>query len=88
MGHLIPPPVGNQKTDTTAPDALVAKLQHAPKYQDRPHAPGKELVSGESALYLGREYRITLTSDSERGVVFDRAFLIPQGDRLQTRHAF
>ena len=29
-----------------------------------------------------------MTSDSERGVVFDRAFLIPQGDRLQTRHAF
>lgn len=67
---------------------LFEKLQHAPKYQDRPHAPGKEVVSGESALYLGREYRITLTSDSESGVVFDRAFLIPQGDRLQTRQAF
>lgn len=67
---------------------LFEKLQHAPKYQDRPHAPGKEVVSGESALYLGREYRITLTSEPVGAVVFDRAFLIPQGDRLQTRQAF
>ncbi|MBK7052381.1 MAG: M48 family metallopeptidase [Rhodoferax sp.] len=67
---------------------LFEKLQHAPKYQGRPHAPGKEVVSGESALYLGREYRMTLTSTPEGGVVFDRAFFIPQGDRLQTRQAF
>lgn len=67
---------------------LFEKLQHAPKYQDRPHAPGKEVVSGESALYLGREYRMTLTNAPEGEVVFDRAFLIPQGDRLQTRQAF
>jgi predicted metal-dependent hydrolase len=67
---------------------LFAKLKHAPKYQDRPHAPGKEVVSGESALYLGREYRMTLTSAPEGEVVFDRAFLIPTGNRLQTRRAF
>ncbi|WP_396433645.1 M48 family metallopeptidase [Limnohabitans sp.] len=66
---------------------LFEKLQNAPKYQGT-HAPGKEVVSGESALYLGREYRITLTDASDARVVFDRAFVIPQGDRLQTRQAF
>lgn len=64
---------------------LFEKLQNAPKYQDRPHAPGKEVVNGESALYLGREYRITLTSESVAEVAFDRVFLIPRGDRQQTR---
>lgn len=67
---------------------LFDKLQNAPKYQDLPHAPGKEVVNGESALYLGREYRITLTSEAGDGVFFDRAFLIPHGDRLQTRRVF
>jgi predicted metal-dependent hydrolase len=66
---------------------LFEKLQNAPKYQGT-HAPGKEVVSGESALYLGREYRITMTDASDARVVFDRAFVIPQGDRLQTRQAF
>lgn len=67
---------------------LFDKLQNAPKYQELPHAPGKEVVSGESALYLGREYQMTLTSEPAGEVVFDRAFLIPQGTRLQTRRAF
>jgi predicted SprT family Zn-dependent metalloprotease len=66
---------------------LFEKFRNAPKYQGT-HAPGKEVVSGESALYLGREYRITLTDASDARVVFDRAFVIPQGGRLQTRQAF
>ena len=32
---------------------LFEKLNDAQKYQPLPHAPGKELVNGESALYLG-----------------------------------
>lgn len=66
---------------------LFEKLQNAPKYQDRAHAPGKEVVSGESALYLGREYRITLTDDSA-DVLFNREFAIPRGSRLTTRKVF
>jgi predicted metal-dependent hydrolase len=66
---------------------LFEKLQNAPKYQGT-HAPGKEVVSGESALYLGRECRITLINAPDARVVFDRAFVIAQGDRLQTRQAF
>ena len=37
---------------------IYEKIGHPQKYQKLPHAPGKELVSGESALYLGRLYRI------------------------------
>lgn len=66
---------------------LFEKLQNAPKYQGT-HAPGKEVVSGESALYLGREYRITLTDAPDAGVLFDRSFVIARGDRQQTRQAF
>ena len=33
------------------------KLKEAPKYQARPHPPGKEIVNGESALYLDRSTR-------------------------------
>lgn len=32
---------------------LFDKVNHSQKYQDLPHAPGKEVVNGESALYLG-----------------------------------
>jgi predicted metal-dependent hydrolase len=39
---------------------IYKKIGHPQKYQDLPHAPGKELVSGESALYLGRQYRIEM----------------------------
>ena len=33
---------------------LLAKLRHPQKYQERPHPPGKEVVNGESAPYLGK----------------------------------
>jgi len=36
---------------------IYEKKNHLQKYRDLPHPPGKELVSGESALYLGRNYR-------------------------------
>ena len=66
---------------------IFEKLQTAPKYQEREHAPGKEVVSGESSLYLGREYRMTLSSDAEV-VSFGREFVIPSGSRLKTRQLF
>jgi predicted metal-dependent hydrolase len=63
---------------------LFDKVNHAQKYQVLPHAPGKEVVNGESALYLGREYPITLMNTESGGVEFSRRFLIPlagQGKR-------
>jgi hypothetical protein len=52
------------------------KIGHPQKYQMIPHAPGKELVSGESALYLGRQYRIEVVNTALPGVEFAQRFLI------------
>jgi predicted metal-dependent hydrolase len=57
---------------------LFEKIHHTQKYQDRPHPPGKELVNGESAPYLGRDYRIEITDTASGGVEFSRRFLIPR----------
>jgi predicted metal-dependent hydrolase len=53
------------------------KLRHPQKYRDLPHPPGKELVSGESALYLGRQYRIELVAEAPDAVQFNQRFLVP-----------
>lgn len=56
---------------------LYGKLHDAHKYQ--PLAPpGKELVNGESALYLGRTYRIELVDEADARVRFAGKFLIPR----------
>lgn len=57
---------------------LFEKLNDAQKYQPLPHAPGKELVNGESALYLGRAYRIELADAADDAVQFAGKFLIPR----------
>jgi predicted metal-dependent hydrolase len=56
---------------------IYEKINHPQKYRDLPHGPGKELVSGESALYLGRQYRIEVVRNGLNGVRFNRGFLIP-----------
>ncbi len=53
------------------------KIKHPQKYQALPHPPGKELVSGESALYLGRQYRIEIVETGLSGIQFRQRFLIP-----------
>ena len=47
------------------------------KYADRPYPPGKELVNGESALYLGRSYRIEIVDNETECIRFDQRFLVP-----------
>lgn len=56
---------------------IYQKTRHAQKYQPLPHAPGKELVSGESLLYLGRQYRIELV-DGEGEIEFAHKFIVPR----------
>jgi predicted metal-dependent hydrolase len=56
---------------------IYEKIGHPQKYQKLPHAPGKELVSGESALYLGRQYRIEVVKTGLLRVQFAQRFLIP-----------
>jgi predicted metal-dependent hydrolase len=57
---------------------IYEKTRHAQKYSPLPHPPGKELVSGESLPYLGRQYRIELTDDVGT-IRFEQKFLIPRG---------
>ena len=57
---------------------IYEKTRHSSqKYLERPHPPGKELVNGESALYLGRDYRIELVDTELECIQFDQHFLIP-----------
>jgi predicted metal-dependent hydrolase len=62
---------------------IYEKIGNPQKYQDLPHPPGKELVSGESALYLGRQYRIEMVRTALSEVQFVQRFLIPATQRLK-----
>ena len=56
---------------------IYEKTKHAQKYDKKPHPPGKELVNGEAALYLGREYQIEIISTDSTEIRFEQRFLIP-----------
>lgn len=66
---------------------IYEKIGHPQKYQDMPHPPGKELVSGESALYLGRQYRIEIVQNGLSEVHFAQRFLIPAAKELRREEA-
>jgi len=55
---------------------IYEKIHHQNKYRDKPHPPGKELVSGESALYLGRQYRIEIVEHGQDDICFMQKFCI------------
>lgn len=56
---------------------ILGKIRHPQKYRDLPHPPGKELVNGEAALYLGRQYRIEVVAEGLEAVQFNQRFLVP-----------
>jgi predicted metal-dependent hydrolase len=60
---------------------ILAKLRHPQKYQNRMHPPGKEVVNGESAPYLGRDYRIEIAETASGDIEFTHLFLVPPGIR-------
>lgn len=65
---------------------ILEKLHHPQKYRDRQHPPGKEVVNGEFAPYLGRDYRIEIIDTPSGEVEFDDQFRVPpkqQRNRLQ-----
>jgi hypothetical protein len=64
---------------------IFEKLRSPQKYQKRRHPPGKEVVNGESAPYLGRDYRVVLTNTPSGEVEFDSAFLVPPAQRAKRR---
>jgi predicted metal-dependent hydrolase len=56
---------------------IFEKTRHAQKYAELPHPPGKELVNGESALYLGRSYLIEIAPTNSGGIEFIHKFRVP-----------
>jgi predicted metal-dependent hydrolase len=66
---------------------IFAKLKDARKYRPLPHPPGKELVSGESALYLGRSYRIEIVLGDSKEIEFANRFLIPASHAMHAKRA-
>ena len=56
---------------------IYEKTRHQQKYDQLPHAPGKELVSGESLPYLGKNYQIELV-ETDDGISFTQKFLVPR----------
>jgi predicted metal-dependent hydrolase len=64
---------------------MLSKLRHPQKYQERLHPPGKEVVNGESAPYLGKDYRIEIGETRSGKVELSRIFTIPAAKREQRR---
>jgi predicted metal-dependent hydrolase len=56
---------------------IYEKINHPQKYRSLPHPPGKELVNGESVLYLGRQYRIEIVETTSTEIRFAQRFFIP-----------
>ena len=67
---------------------IYEKTRHAQKYNELPHPPGKELVTGESMLYLGRNYRIELMDTESKLIHFDQKFIVPRGMATQGKSEF
>jgi predicted metal-dependent hydrolase len=64
---------------------ILTKIRHPQKYQDRLHPPGKEVVNGESALYLGRDYRIEVSDTASGEVEFSHLFVVPPAHQTRRR---
>jgi len=52
---------------------IYEKLQHPQKYDP---APKKEFVSGETVLYLGRNYRLEIQKGTEESIRFQGKFIV------------
>ena len=66
---------------------LFEKIQHQQKYVGLPHPPGKELVNGESAFYLGRSYQIEVIDDGTNEVRFSQRFVVPASRSTERKGA-
>src|SRR5579872_2715675 len=63
---------------------VLQKLREPQKYKER-IPPGKEVVNGESAPYLGRDYRIEVTETESGDIEFYRHFLVPPAHQKKRR---
>ena len=66
-----------QKIVESRKEWLYHKIHHTPKYQPL-DPPGKELVNGESLLYLGHPYPLKLVDTVDEVQFIENHFLVPQ----------
>lgn len=64
---------------------ILGKVKHPQKYENRLHPPGKEVVNGESAPYLGRDYRIQIAETESGQVEFAQFFVVPPAQQAKRR---
>ncbi len=67
---------------------IYEKTKHLQKYEDRPHPPGKEIVNGESTLYLGSEYQIEIVTSRTPEIRLEKHFLVPNSMAGERRKVF
>lgn len=65
---------------------LFQKINHPQKYQTP--KPRKEFVSGESLLYLGKQYKLEVVQDEMDGILFDSKFYISRVDQDKAEQLF
>lgn len=65
---------------------LYQKVNHTQKYPA--HQQRKEFVSGETVLYLGRNYRLEVSDENVPGVVFHSRFMISRKNQPQAAQLF
>jgi predicted metal-dependent hydrolase len=65
---------------------LQSKIQHNQKYPYEKQ--NKEFVSGESLLYLGKNYKLYVTDEQFDGIQFDSKFFISRENQKDTNKLF
>lgn len=65
---------------------LQKKIEHNQKYPTK--KPSKEFVSGETLLYLGKNYKLYATDDLQEGILFDNKFFIAKNNQQQANELF
>jgi predicted metal-dependent hydrolase len=65
---------------------LFNKLNHPSKYSEHPTK--KEVVAGESLLYLGKVYPLRITKTDVKNIVFDQEFVLAEKNRSRARALF
>lgn len=63
-----------------------AKLNHAQKYPASPET--KEFVSGETLMYLGRNYQLLIVDDNFEGIQFNQRFSISKKNQNKANELF
>lgn len=66
--------------------SIVRKINHNQKYPFEKQK--KEFVSGESLLYLGKPYQLSVVNKQIEGVVFDSKFVISKQNQKQAKELF